>query len=206
LFKNLRRNNTAAFNEMSESVLILNHPNFQYFQNLKLNTLRQTVVNVRIVTILVAAVDITVHATAVVVVAAVDTVAVAAVVVAAAVDTVAVAAVVVAAAVDTVAVAAVVVAAAVDTVAVAAVVVVAAVDTVAVAAAVETAAADTVVENLAVAATARAILTVVNHVVKITNQVKIQAKATKVARNPPAVTVTKAVATVVGKRTESLFF
>jgi hypothetical protein len=177
LFKNLRRNNTAAFNEMSESVLILNHPNFQYFQNLKLNTLRQTVVNVRIVTILVAAVDITVHATAVVVVAAVDTVAVAAVVVAAAVDTVAVAAVVVAAAVDTVAVAAVVVAAA-----------------------------DTVVENLAVAATARAILTVVNHVVKITNQVKIQAKATKVARNPPAVTVTKAVATVVGKRTESLFF
>jgi hypothetical protein len=192
LFKNLRRNNTAAFNEMSESVLILNHPNFQYFQNLKLNTLRQTVVNVRIVTILVAAVDITVHATAVVVVAAVDTVAVAAVVVAAAVDTVAVAAVVVAAAVDTVAVAAVVV--------------VAAVDTVAVAAAVETAAADTVVENLAVAATARAILTVVNHVVKITNQVKIQAKATKVARNPPAVTVTKAVATVVGKRTESLFF
>jgi hypothetical protein len=178
LFKNLRRNNTAAFNEMSESVLILNHPNFQYFQNLKLNTLRQTVVNVRIVTILVAAVDITVHATAVVVVAAVDTVAVAAVVAAAAVDTVAVAAVVV----------------------------VAAVDTVAVAAAVETAAADTVVENLAVAATARAILTVVNHVVKITSQVKIQAKATKVARNPPAVTVTKAVATVVGKRTESLFF
>jgi hypothetical protein len=97
----------------------------------------------------------------------------------------------------------VVVAAAVDTVA--AVVVAAAVDTVAVAAVV-VAAADTVVENLAVAATARAILTVVNHVVKITNQVKIQAKATKVARNPPAVTVTKAVATVVGKRTESLFF
>jgi hypothetical protein len=90
-------------------------------------------------------------------------------------------------------------------VAVAAVVVAAAVDTVAVAAVV-VAAADTVVENLAVAATARAILTVVNHVVKITNQVKIQAKATKVARNPPAVTVTKAVATVVGKRTESLFF
>jgi hypothetical protein len=100
----------------------------------------------------------------------------------------------------------VVVAAAVDTVAVAAVVVAAAVDTVAVAAVVVAAAVDTVVENLAVAATARAILTVVNHVVKITSQVKIQAKATKVARNPPAVTVTKAVATVVGKRTESLFF
>jgi hypothetical protein len=67
-------------------------------------------------------------------------------------------------------------------------------------------AADTVVENLAVAATERAILTVVNHVVKITSQVKVQAKATKVARNPPAVTATKAVATVAGKRTESLFF
>jgi hypothetical protein len=102
----------------------------------------------------------------------------------------------VAAAVDTVAVAAVVVAAAVDTVAVAAVAVVA----------VEAAAVDTVVENLAVAATERAILTVVNHVVKITSQVKVQAKATKVARNPPAVTATKAVATVAGKRTESLFF
>jgi hypothetical protein len=93
-------------------------------------------------------------------------------------------------------VAAVVVAAAVDTVAVAAVAVVA----------VEAAAVDTVVENLAVAATERAILTVVNHVVKITSQVKVQAKATKVARNPPAVTVTKAVATVAEKRTESLFF
>jgi hypothetical protein len=194
LSKNLRRNNTAGFNEMSESVLISNHRNFQYFQNLKLNTLRQTVDNVRIVTIRVAVVDITVHATAVVVVAAVDTVA--AVAVAAAVDTVAVAAVVVAAAVDTVAVAAVAVVA----------VEAAAVDTVAVAAVVEAAAVDTVVENLAVAATERAILTVVNHVVKITSQVKVQAKATKVARNPPAVTATKAVATVAGKRTESLFF
>jgi hypothetical protein len=67
-------------------------------------------------------------------------------------------------------------------------------------------AADTVVENLAVAATERAILTVVNHVVKITSQAKVQPKATKVARNPPAVTVTKAVATVAEKRTESLFF
>jgi hypothetical protein len=162
LSKNLRRNNTAGFNEMSESVLISNHRNFQYFQNLKLNTLRQTVDNVRIVTIRVAVVDITVHATAVVVVAAVDTVA--------------------------------------------AVAVAAAVDTVAVAAVVEAAAVDTVVENLAVAATERAILTVVNHVVKITSQVKVQAKATKVARNPPAVTATKAVATVAGKRTESLFF
>jgi hypothetical protein len=99
-------------------------------------------------------------------------------------------------------------AAAVDTVAVAAVAVVAveaaAVDTVAVAAVVV--AADTVVENLAVAATERAILTVVNHVVKITSQAKVQPKATKVARNPPAVTVTKAVATVAEKRTESLFF
>jgi hypothetical protein len=102
------------------------------------------------------------------------------------------------------------VAAAVDTVAVAAAAVVAveaaAVDTVAVAAVVEAAAVDTVVESLAVAATERAILTVVNHVVKITSQVKVQAKATKVARNPPAVTATKAVATVAEKRTESLFF
>jgi hypothetical protein len=134
----------------------------------------------------VAAVDITVHATAVVVVAAVDTVAVAAVVVAAAVDTVAVAAVVVAAAVDTVAVAAAVEAVAVEAVAAAAV--------------------DSVVANRAVVEVETATPTEANLAVKTTNQVKIQAKATKVARNPPAVTVTKAVATVVGKRTESLFF
>jgi hypothetical protein len=146
---------------MLESVWNLNHLNFPYFLNLKLNTLQLNADNGQTVAIQEAVVDTTAPETAVAV--AVDTVAVAAVVVAAAVDTVAVAAVVVAAA-------------------------------------------DTVVENLAVAATARAILTVVNHVVKITNQVKIQAKATKVARNPPAVTVTKAVATVVGKRTESLFF
>ena len=82
---------------------------------------------------------------------------------------------------------------------VAAVAVEAAADTVAVAA-VEAAVV------VAAAATERAILTAVNLVAEITNQVRVQAKATKVARNLPAVTPRKAAASVAEKRTESLFF
>jgi len=179
-FKNLRKSNTAKSNVKLEFVLNLNLQNFRLCLNLKSSILLQPE-NARAERILVDEVATTVNEMA-----------------AAAVDTVAVAAVAEetrAAAVDTVAAA--------EEIQMVVVVTAAAVDTVVAAVAVAEEAQMAVVVTAAVAAVDIA----VNREVRISNQARIQAKVTKVAKNHNRVAVipVKKAATVVAAVTEIKF-